>query len=93
MKFVVKFESGFVRISRKAKIMSELFRKKSLERISSPEALNDYIRVTSPAVWLILIATVILLLGMLAWSVFGTVEKQNADGSTQTVHPITFVTN
>ncbi len=73
--------------------MSELFRKKSLDRISSPEALNDYIRVTSPSVWLILIATVILLLGMLAWGVFGTVEKQNTDGSTQTVHPITFVTN
>ena len=73
--------------------MSEVFRKKSLDRISSPEALNDYIHVTSPSVWLVLIAIVVLLLGMLAWSVLGTVEKENADGSTQTVHPITFVTN
>ena len=79
--------------SGKVFIMSDLFRKKSLDRVSSPEELNDYIRVTTPSIWLILAATVILILGMLAWSVFGTVEKQNTDGSTTTMHPITFVTN
>ena len=73
--------------------MSDLFRKKSLDRVSSPEELNDYIRVTTPSVWLILAATVVLLLGILAWSVFGTVESENSDGTTQMVHPITFVTN
>ena len=73
--------------------MSDLFRKKSMEKISSPEELNDYIRVTTPSVWLVLLATVILLLGMLAWSIFGTVNMENADGSMQSVHPITFVTN
>ncbi len=73
--------------------MSDLFRKKSLERVQAPEELNDYIRVTTPSVWLVLIATVILLLGMLAWSVFGTVSMENDDGSVQYVHPITFVTN
>ncbi len=73
--------------------MSDLFRKKNLERVSSPEELNDYIRVTTPSVWLVLIATVILLIGILAWSVFGTVESQNADGTTKILHPITFVTN
>ena len=45
-----------------------LFRKKSLERISSPEALNDYLHVTSPSVWLILLAVILLLAGMLVWS-------------------------
>ena len=73
--------------------MSELFRKKSLERISSPEQLDDYIKVTSVPVWIVLLAIVVLLSGMLAWASFGTVELVKDDGTTQTVHPITFVTN
>ena len=73
--------------------MSELFRKKSLDKVSSPEELNDYIRVTSPSVWLVLLATVILLLGMLAWCVLGTVEVENENGTTTQTHPIVFVTN
>ena len=51
--------------------MSYLFRKKSLERISSPEQLNAYIRVATPSVWLMLSAIVILLVGVCVWSVFG----------------------
>ena len=70
-----------------------IFREKSIERVSSPEELNDYIRVTTPSVWLVLAATVILLLGMLAWSIFGTVEVHNEDGTTQEIAPITYVTN
>ena len=30
---------------------SKLFREKNLERLESPEQLNDYLRVTSPGVW------------------------------------------
>ena len=37
-----------------------IFREKSIERLESPEKLNDYLRVTSPGVWLVL-ATVIVL--------------------------------
>ena len=73
--------------------MSELFRKKSMDRVSSPEQLNDYIRVTSLGLWLVLAAVVILLAGMLAWSILGTVEVENADGTTTEIHPISFVTN
>lgn len=73
--------------------MSELFRRQSLERITSPEELSDYIRVAAPSVWLILLATTILLVGMLAWSILGTVDVENEDGTTTTVHPIIFVTN
>ncbi len=70
-----------------------IFRKKSLDRVSSPEQLNDYIRVTTPSVWLVLLALVILLAGMLVWSVFGTVEARNAEGEAEELHPITLVTN
>ncbi len=73
--------------------MSEIFRKKSLERVSSPEELNDYIKVTTPSVWMVLAAIIILLAGLVVWSVFGSVTLNSADGSSQTVHPITFVTN
>lgn len=54
--------------------MSNLFRKKSLDRISSPEQLNDYIRVSTPSVWMLLIAIVILLAGVCVWGVFGRME-------------------
>ena len=69
------------------------FREKSLEAIESPESLNDYIRVTTPPVWLVLAAMLILLAGILVWSVFGTVEKHNKEGVAEEVHPIVYVLN
>ena len=54
--------------------MSNLFRKKSLERISSPEQLNEYIRVATPSVWLVLAAVVVLLAGVCVWGVFGHMD-------------------
>lgn len=47
---------------------SELFRKESMDRIQSPEQLNDYLRVTNPAMWVVLAAVIILLVGVLVWS-------------------------
>ncbi|MBR1740449.1 MAG: hypothetical protein IJ733_01000 [Lachnospiraceae bacterium] len=70
-----------------------IFREKSLKRISSPEQMDDYIRVTSPSVWLILMAMIVLLIGIVVWAVFGTVTIQDADGMITQVHPITFVMN
>ena len=72
---------------------SGIFRKKSMDRVSSPEALNDYIRVTTPSVWIVLIALVVLLLGMLAWSILGRVTVHNEDGSESQIAPISYVTN
>lgn len=54
--------------------MSNLFRQKSLDRISSPEQLNTYIRVATPSVWLLLSAIVILLTGVCVWGVFGHMD-------------------
>lgn len=73
--------------------MGDLYREKSLERIASPEQLNDYIRVTTPSVWLVLITVIVLLVGILSWSIFGTVTETKQDGTVETVHPITYVTN
>lgn len=51
-----------------------IFREKSLQKISSPDQLNDYMKATSPSVWLLLSAVLILLSGALVWSVFGRME-------------------
>ncbi len=48
----------------------QVFRKKSLERLSSPEELNDYLHVTQPSVWVILTAIILLLAGLFIWSSF-----------------------
>ncbi len=73
--------------------MSDLFRKKSLQKISSPEQLDDYIRVTTPSVWLVLLALIILLAGLLVYSIFGTVDGYEKDGTSVSMHPIVLVTN
>lgn len=54
--------------------MSKLFREKSLQRISSPEQLNAYIRVSTPSVWLVLSAIVVLLAGVCVWGLFGHMD-------------------
>lgn len=51
-----------------------LFRKKSLDKIKSPEQLNDYVRVANPGVWLILCAVIILLVGFCVWGIFGQIK-------------------
>lgn len=52
----------------------EIFRKKSLDKIKSPENLNDYIRVTNPGVWLLLVAVIVLLIGVVLWGTYGHIE-------------------
>lgn len=54
----------------------KIFRKKSIDRMSSPEQLNDYIKVTSPGIWMVLAAIVLLLVGVCVWGVFGTLETK-----------------
>lgn len=56
--------------------MSDLFRKKSMDRVNSPEQLNDYIRVSNPSVWMILAAIIILLAGVCVWGVFGHLDTE-----------------
>ena len=53
-----------------------IFRKKSLERITSPEQLQDYMRVTNPGVWLILAVVIILLTGLIVCSAVGRLETK-----------------
>ena len=58
---------------------SGIFRQKALERITTPEQLTDYLRVTNPGIWTLFAAIIILLGGLLVWSTVGTLETL-ADG-------------
>lgn len=51
-----------------------LYREKSIDRISSPEELDGYIRVVGPSVWLFLGAILVFLVSVILWSVVGTVK-------------------
>lgn len=57
---------------------NSVFRSSSLDRVSSPEQLNDYIRLSKPSVWLVLIATIVILIGVVVWSIFGTLTTTQA---------------
>lgn len=61
---------------------SSIFREKSMEKMKSPENLDDYIRVTNPGLWLILIAIGVLLVGFFLWGALGTIETKTTVGAT-----------
>lgn len=70
----------------------QIFRKKSMDRISSPESLNDYIKVAGPGTWLMLGAIILLLAGACCWGVLGRLQT-----TVQTVvisqegHPVCYI--
>ena len=53
----------------------KIFREKSIKRISSPENLSEYLRVTTPAMWIILTGVAIVLLGLFIWSHFVVINS------------------
>ena len=60
---------------------SRLFRKVSLERLSSPEQLDMVMEVTPPRAWLALGAVGVLLVVVTVWGILGSIpEKVTAQG-------------
>lgn len=58
-----------------------------IQRITSPEQLNDYIHVTNTGIWIILASILVFLLGFVCWIFAGTLEVSFAsylcnDGAT-----------
>ena len=51
-----------------------LFRKKTVDKISSPEQLTEYLKVTSPRMWIILAAVIMVLLAVIVWGILGRME-------------------
>lgn len=50
---------------------NSLFREKSIQKVQSPDNLNEYIRVSNPGIWILLVSIVFLLLGLCIWGCFG----------------------
>lgn len=53
-----------------------VFRKKNVEHISTPDQLDEYIRVSNPGVWVFLAAAIILLTGVCVWGCVGTLDTR-----------------
>ena len=54
---------------------TQIFRKVSLERLSSPEQLDLLMQVTSPKGWVALLAQCGIVVGVVAWGVFGSIPS------------------
>ena len=52
-----------------------LIKKENMERVSSPEQLSDYLHVTTPAIWVVLAAVILILASLFVWSSVTAVES------------------
>jgi len=59
---------------------NNLFRQKSLDKISSPDELDKYIKTTSPTVVILFASVVVLLVGLIVWAVVGKIEVKSSVG-------------
>ena len=63
-----------------AEQQESIFRKQSIDSVSSPEQLNDYIKSATPSVWFILGAVIVFLIGVCVWGVFGHFDTKITSG-------------
>ena len=69
-----------------------IFNQRASERLQSPDDLDKYVRVTNPSVWVVLAACVVLLAGLLAWGLFGSVSTNvTATGVVADGRPMCFL--
>lgn len=54
----------------------QIFRSVALERLSSPEQLDQLMRVTTPKGWLLLVGVAALLVTALVWGVLGSIPER-----------------
>ena len=52
-----------------------VFRDKSIERLSSPDQLNDYVKLSDPGIWFILAAIVVILTGACIFGMIGHIDS------------------
>lgn len=73
---------------------NKIFRKVSLDRLSSPEELDQRLTVTSPIGWVALISVGILICAGLIWGIFGSIaDKAAGSGIIMSSGGITSVTH
>ncbi len=55
-----------------------IFRKQSLDKVTSPEQLNDYIKVSRVSIWIVLAVAVILVVSAFVWGFVGSLQTSVA---------------
>jgi hypothetical protein len=55
--------------------MADLYRKSSLEKISSPDQLDKVLKITNPLSWLVLIGITVIIAVTIVWSICGTIPE------------------
>ncbi len=51
-----------------------IFRQKSIERISSPEKIDDYMKINGISMWLVMGFILLLLIAVIIWGFKGKIE-------------------
>ena len=52
-----------------------LFRQESIDRMQSPEKVDEYIRVSTPRAWILACALFLIVAGVLVWGFTGSIPK------------------
>ena len=52
----------------------QLFKKSNMDRVSSPEQLQNYVKVANPGLWMVISAIVLLLAGAIVWGFIGKID-------------------
>jgi hypothetical protein len=52
-----------------------IFTQESMDKVSSPEQLDEYIRVSKPSIWIVLCAFFILAVSVIVWGFMGTLPQ------------------
>ena len=52
-----------------------LFRQESIERMQSPEKTDEYIRVSTPKAWILVISLSLVVTGVIVWGFIGSIPK------------------
>lgn len=55
--------------------MADLYRKTSLEKISSPDQLDKMLKITNPLSWLALLGATLIIAVSVIWSIVGTIPE------------------
>lgn len=54
---------------------NSLFRKESIERMQSPEKIDEYIRVSTPKAWILAAALALIAAGVIVWGFVGSIPR------------------
>jgi len=54
---------------------NKIFRKSALDRISSPEQLNEYMKVAGPGVWCIMAGLAVTFAAFIVWGLLGSIPE------------------